>query len=99
MWQYASYKTSQTHEHRLLKRNITSKRRKRFSYILLANPLIFVGLAVVSIFTPILTTVYIVVYLVLLGSTWTVSHWSTNKIEDLLERDPDLEVSEEVAMI
>jgi uncharacterized membrane protein len=99
IWQRAIYKTSKSHEHHLLKRNVSSKRRKRFSRILLVNPLIFVGLAVVSIFTPILTTIYIAIYLVLLGGTWIVSHWSTHTIEDLLDKDPDQELSAEVVTV
>ncbi|GHO51042.1 hypothetical protein KSX_92050 [Ktedonospora formicarum] len=99
IWQYASYKTARSHEYRLLKRNIPSKRRKRFARILLINPLIFVGLALASIFLPIPTTAYIVIYLALLGSTWTISHWSTKKIEDLFEQDPDPKVPAEVATV
>jgi uncharacterized membrane protein len=98
IWRYASYKTRQAHEHRLFKRTIPSWKRKRFARILLVNPLIFVGLAIASMFTPLPTTLYLAVYLVLLGGTWILSHWFTNTSEDLLERDPDPEMPAEATM-
>lgn len=95
MWQHAVDKTRQSHEGQLLKRNIASKRRKRFSRILLVNPFIFVGLAVVSLFLPIPTTLYVSFYLALLGGTWTLSHLSTRKRDDLLDPDPYPELPKE----
>ncbi|HEY3991509.1 MAG TPA: hypothetical protein VGM01_01400 [Ktedonobacteraceae bacterium] len=87
IWQHAVSKTRQSHEHRLLKRDIPSQRRKRLSRILLINPLLFMGLAVISVWTPILTPIYLAAYLVGLAVTWSVSHWSSHRGGDLLETD------------
>lgn len=97
IWRRAVSKTRQLHEHRLLKRDISPQRRKRLSHILLVNPLLFVGLAVVSIFTPIPTVIYVAAYLLALAGTWVASHWSSHKLDDLLSAEADLQIEEVTA--
>ena len=95
MWQYVVYKSRTAHGHRLLKRSVTAKRRKRFARIIQANPIIFFILAATGGFTYILTTIYVVAYLALLGCVWLVSHWSTRHLPEEIEAEkveavPDL---------
>lgn len=86
MWQHASRKSRKAHVPRLLKREMTAKKRKRFARIVRVNPIIFLVLAVVACFIEIPTTFYIIAYLAVLGGTWMISHWSTRHITDQVEQ-------------
>lgn len=86
MWQHASRKSRKAHVPRLLKREMTAKKRKRFARIVRVNPLIFLALAMVACFIQIPTTFYVVAYLAILSGTWLVSHWSTRHVTDQIEQ-------------
>jgi uncharacterized membrane protein len=93
MWQHAVSKSQKAHEPRLLKRDGTNRRHKRFARIIQVNPFIFLALTGVSCFLQIPTTLYIAAYLVLLGGTWSVSHWFTRETPELSGREPREEMA------
>ncbi|HET8840477.1 MAG TPA: TMEM175 family protein, partial [Ktedonobacteraceae bacterium] len=83
MWRHAARKSRKAHVPRLLKREMTLKKRKRFERIVRVNPLIFLVLALAACFIQIPTTFYVIAYLAVLGGTWLISHWSTRHVTDL----------------
>lgn len=79
LWQYA--KRRREHTRHLLKAGITRQQQSRLSWILGANAVIFLGLAVLAYFVPIITTLYVMAYLGLLGLVWLVAHGSTRAVK------------------
>lgn len=73
MWGYMQkHKPSQEKEPSLIKQGITRRQRWRLSWVVNANPCIFVLLALAGIVTPFSTTIYVAAYVVLLGLAWLI---------------------------
>jgi hypothetical protein len=87
LWQYTQrYKARQAQVPFLLKTRTTRHQRQRLSWVVSANPVVFLVLAIVAVFTPLLTTLYILVYIVLLGGGWLIGHLSTRPLSRRKER-------------
>lgn len=83
LWLYAQkYRHYRTGEVHLLKSEVTVARKKRLTWVVCASPCIFLALAGATYFivllparlTPILPTLYITVYLALMGLAWLFAH-------------------------
>lgn len=87
LWQYTKrHQARHAQGSFLLKAETTRHQRQRLSWVVSANPVVFLVLAIVAIFTPLLTTLYILVYLALLGGGWLIGHLSTRPLSRPTER-------------
>ncbi len=74
MWWHAC------HKKRLLSPEATPEQIKRFGIIIIAHPMVFLLLTIFSGFVPSLQpSIYIGLYLVLIGAAWLFSHASTKR--------------------
>lgn len=87
IWQYAAYKSRSNSAPRLLNHEIATHKRRRFAQIVQINPFIFLALVIVGCFIAIPTTIYIVVYLGLLGSTWLIAHRTAHHLRKKEKRE------------
>jgi uncharacterized membrane protein len=75
MWWHAR------HKKRLLLQDVSDERINYFGLMVLANPLIFFLLLLVTLFVPTIEpTLYIILYLVLIGAIWLFSHLFTRRL-------------------
>lgn len=87
LWQYTHrHKARQAQGPFLLKAQTTRQQRQRLSWVISANPIVFLVLALVAVFTPLPTTLYILVYIALLGGSWLIGHLSTRPLSRRMER-------------
>ena len=87
IWQHIKrHKARQAQEPFFLKAETTRQQIRRLSWVVSANPVVFLVLAIAAVFTPLLTTLYILGYLALLGGAWLIGHLSTRPLSRHTER-------------
>lgn len=87
IWQYTK-RHQVRHEHApfFLKAETTPQQIRRLSWVVSANPGIFLVLLIMAAFTPLLTTLYLLAYFALLGVAWLLGHLSTRPVSRHAER-------------
>jgi uncharacterized membrane protein len=87
IWQYTQrHKARHEHAPFFLKAETTPQQRRRLSWVISANPGIFLVLMIIAAFTPLLTPLYLLAYFGLLGSVWLLGHLSTRPVSRHSER-------------